>query len=287
MRAGLAMSAATLPGGLQSFIPCHQGTVLPNLSTCLPVCAALWGGGMRDLSHHAMRTAQLAPTSLPEPKRRNLSIVSSHINWGIWNNAFLSAHHPDATRASAAGPAVQASCFVMFREPVSRFISLYYERVFHPARNHALAGVPLNDLSADVLQTLLSSCVVPCPVNCPTPGALAHHLRLMTTRRFVVQYHGLAAGEGFSDSMCAALCGTRVNDGDAPPRYALLHHTHPPTHPPIHTHTPTPHDVARVTTCRVVASRLLAIMFVATSGHVFPIARLPQQSPTCSSVSWD
>ena len=64
--------------------------------------------------------------------REDAAVIAGHFQWNAWDALPSLLHRrPDVKNLSseAEGP-LSVACFVMLREPVSRTISFYYERIF-------------------------------------------------------------------------------------------------------------------------------------------------------------
>ena len=135
----------------------------------------------------------LAP--VPGVYRNQLAVLAGHFAWGVWHqrlpNRRLSVDGssereqlPVHSRPNPLPVAAVPRVFLMLREPVSRVVSLYYERL------EPQTQVPLNALPEDELAFYL--------------------------KKFRGSAHSRWRDEGFQNAACKMLCGLHAHKGKEP-----------------------------------------------------------------------
>jgi hypothetical protein len=79
---------------------------------------------------HAITTAPVSIYQTPPsmPWWNNVSVVGGHFEWNVWNQLPTCAHTEHQHQHQQP---CQPQCLILFRDPIERVISQYYERVYH------------------------------------------------------------------------------------------------------------------------------------------------------------
>jgi hypothetical protein len=121
-----------------------------------------------DLSQHS------------ENEKSQLSVLAGHFQWGVWHDRISTSSHNPSSLLLTTTPRV----FIMFRDPIKRSISLYYERLY------PMINVMMNDVSAEDFHYYLTS--------------------------FKGSSYSRWRDEGFLNSTCRMICGANIHKGKYP-----------------------------------------------------------------------
>lgn len=120
---------------------------------------------------------------------RNISVVAGHFYWNVWSK-LPSCRASSLHNKSECVP----SCFVMNRNPITRVISYYYERLYS-IRESPYSGRNINSLSAEELESLVTS------------------YRWGRWGNEINKTDPLLVDEGMSDASCRVMAGLKVTAG--------------------------------------------------------------------------
>ena len=143
-------SALKLPlddgSSLDVIIPCHGGLHCKNFLM-----------GQHQLRIVPCVGVQCSSTSLNGEtvayhSYENVAVIAGHFSWGAWNH--LPALSPSLAPVGRGASAPKSSCLVVGRNPVTRFISYYYQRCFN-STNCIGYHKRLKDLAQEEVDTIL------------------------------------------------------------------------------------------------------------------------------------
>ena len=181
LRRVLARSALQATGPNTFHIPCFD-----------PIDAS---GPIIDLAPGSHRASCMSFDLTPVPGiyRDQLAVLGGHFAWGVWHQRDLdrnlsmseiSEHLPEHSLPNPLPVAAVPRVFLMLREPISRVVSLYYERL------EPQTQVPLNALSENEFAFYLEN--------------------------FRGSAYGRWRDEGFQNAACKMLCDLHTHKGKEP-----------------------------------------------------------------------
>lgn len=148
--------------------------------------------------------------SIPERRRENIAIVAGHFDWQVLDEL-------DVKDRWSRESGRQFSCFTLMREPVARFISYYYDRVYKPC------PFRLGELSAHDVQWIFDNFVFMWGSGKGKRGVPV----VECLQSYMAGKHGaIIVDEGPADALAKLFSGANVNKGEemsdwpslAPPR---------------------------------------------------------------------
>ena len=124
-----------MPSAAQPFVFLHHEKCAGStLRRYIVAAAKRWGSRFVVPGHNGVADMTFDLSSLAPEEAAPIAVLAGHFQWGVWDALPLlsaAAATTAATTASAGAAApLPVACFVMLREPVSRTISFYYERIF-------------------------------------------------------------------------------------------------------------------------------------------------------------